>query len=172
MNLSSRIRAVIYARCSTSEQDYTRQLEELRRDAAAMGWEVVQEIGSLTSGSSNDSDLSRIQAFAHGHRFDRLMVWELSRLSRRGPGPILSLLEQLNREGVRVWSHSDPWLQTEGPTWDLLVAILGWVAKFEREMISTRTKSALASRRALGVRLGRPPGSKDKKPRKRRVAAT
>lgn len=168
-SVSSATRALIYARCSTSEQDYTRQLEELRRDAASLGWVVTGEIGSLVSGSGNDSDLSRIQALAHRHQFDRLMVWELSRLSRRGPGPILHLLEEFSRDGVRVWSHSDAWLQTEGPTWDLLVSILSWVAKFEREMISARTRSAMAQRRALGIHVGRPKGSRDKHPRKTRT---
>src|SRR5579875_1402997 len=56
------IRAVIYARCSTSEQDYTRQLTELRAAADRLGWQVVATLGSTVSGGSNESDLSRLQA--------------------------------------------------------------------------------------------------------------
>jgi putative DNA-invertase from lambdoid prophage Rac len=165
---SRKFRALIYARCSTSEQDYTRQLEELRDDARRLGWDVVAEIGSYASGGSNDSDLSRIQHAAHRGEFDRLMVWELSRLTRRGIGPLLHLLLELEREKVRVWSRSETWVQDDGPTRELLLAILGWVAKWERDMISSRTKSALASRRALGVHIGRPKGARDKRPRKPR----
>lgn len=163
------VRAAIYARCSTSEQDFTRQLEELRRDAARFGWNVVAELGSYASGGSNESDLSRLQAAAHAGEYDRLMVWELSRLTRRGIGPLLNLIQQLDAKGVRVYSRSEPWVGDDGPTRDLLVAILGWVSRWEREMISSRTKSALASRKALGVHIGRPKGSKDKRPRRTRT---
>lgn len=149
-------RALLYARCSTSEQDFTRQLEELRADAARLGWIVVGELGSYVSGGENAADLNDLFSRAHRHRFDRLLVWELSRLTRRGVGPLLAILARFEREGVRVWSHSEAWLETEGPAHDVLVAIFGWVAKWERDAISARTKSALASRKVLGVRLGRP----------------
>ncbi|HZY71286.1 MAG TPA: recombinase family protein [Thermoplasmata archaeon] len=161
------VRALIYARCSTAQQDYSRQLAELERDAERMGWTVCDRVGSYVSGGANDWDLWRLTRGASRHEFDVLMVWELSRLSRRGPGPILTLVTQFERWGVRVWSHTETWLNADGPARDLLVAIFAWVAKWEREMISRRTKSGMASRRALGVHLGRPKGSKDKRPRKR-----
>ena len=161
------VRAAIYARCSTSEQDFTRQLEELRADAKRNGWDVVAELGSYISGGSNESDLSRLQSAAHRGEFDCLMVWELSRLSRRGPGAILNFVSQFERNGAKVWSRTEQWLNVEGPQREILIAVFGWVAKWERDMISARTKSALAQRKALGVKLGRPKGSKDKKPRTR-----
>lgn len=37
-------------------------------------------------------------------------------------------------------------------------------AQYERRVIGARTKAALAIKRAQGVRLGRPPGSKNKRP--------
>lgn len=161
-------RALIYARCSTSEQDYTRQLEELRAAASRNGWEIVAEIGSFVSGRENASDLNEITSRAHRGEFDRLMVWELSRLTRRGIGPLLHVLSYLEGENVQVWSASEQWVSQEGPQRELLLAILGWVTKWERDMISARTKSALASRKALGIHVGRPKGSKDKKPRAKR----
>ena len=162
-------RALIYARCSTSEQDFTRQLEELRRAASDAGWVIKAELGSYVSGSGNDSDLNTIRAGASRREFDVLMVWELSRLTRKGPGAVLALLTQLETWGVRVYSHVETWLNVDGPARELLISVFGWVAKWERDMISARTKSAMASRKALGVHLGRPKGSKDKKPRKKRA---
>ena len=164
---SKRVRAAIYARCSTDEQDYTRQLTELRGAASRFGWEVVAELGSHTSGGSNESDLSRLQASARRGEYDRLMVWELSRLTRRGIGPLLSQIQQFEAQGVRVYSIREPWAGDDGPARELLVAILAWAARWEREMISARTKSAMASRKALGIHVGRPKGSRDRVPRKR-----
>lgn len=163
------LRALIYGRVSTTEQDFSRQEAELREYASKQGWEVVEFIGSFHSGGANDSDLNRIKELASRGRFEVLMVWELSRLSRRGPGAILSLVQQFEAWGIRVWSHQETWLNVDGPARELLIAIFGWVAKWEREMISARTKSALAQRRALGVKLGRPKGSKDKRPRHKGV---
>ena len=40
----------------------------------------------------------------------------------------------------------------------LLAMILGMLAEVERDLISMRTKEALAARKAAGTRLGRPPG--------------
>ena len=163
------LRAVIYARCSTSEQDYTRQLTELQGAADRLGWRVVATLGSTVSGGSNESDLSRLQAAARRGEYDRLMVWELSRLSRRGIGPLLHLIQQFDAQGVRVYSIREPWVGDDGPARELLVAILAWAARWEREMISARTKSALASRKALGIHVGRPKGSRDRVPRVRRA---
>ncbi len=162
------IRAVIYARCSTSEQDYTRQLTELRAAADRLGWQVVATLGSTVSGGSNESDLSRLQAVARRGEYDRLMVWELSSLSRRGIGPLLHLIQQFDAQGVRVYSIREPWVGDDGPARELRVAILAWAARWEREMISARTRSALASRKALGIHVGRPNGSRDRVPRFRR----
>ena len=162
-------RALIYARCSTTEQDYSRQIEELRRIAASKGWTITGEFGSYVSGGANDSDLNEIRSLASRRKIDALMVWELSRLSRKGPLAILGLLAQLEKEGVMVYSYSETWLNVEGPARELLIAIFGWVTKWERDMISARTRSAMASRKALGLHMGRPKGSKDRRQRARRT---
>jgi len=51
---------------------------------------------------------------------------------------------------------------------ELLYALTGWVARMESQRISERTKAGLTRVKAQGKRLGRPPGSKDKRKRKRR----
>jgi DNA invertase Pin-like site-specific DNA recombinase len=163
-----RPRALVYARCSTTEQDYSRQLSELRRDADRLGWSVVGDLGSYVSGAANDSDLNEIRSRAARREFDVLMLWELSRLSRRGPGAVLTILTGLERQGVRTWSHSETWLDQDGPARELLISVFAWWGAQERAAISARTKSGIASRKALGIHVGRPKGSKDKHPRRPR----
>ena len=50
----------------------------------------------------------------------------------------------------------------------LILGVLAAVAEFEKALIVERTKEGLARAVAQGKRLGRPPGSKDKKKRSRR----
>jgi putative DNA-invertase from lambdoid prophage Rac len=151
-------RAVIYARVSSDRQDLTRQLVELREYAARSGLKVVEEVADEESGAkAGRSGLSRLQSLAHERKIDVIAVWELSRLTRRGIGPLIDLLKAFQAQGVEVISLREPFLSTSVPTRDLLLAIFGWVAEQEREMIRDRTRSALRQRKALGVRLGAEP---------------
>jgi DNA invertase Pin-like site-specific DNA recombinase len=79
----------------------------------------------------------------------------------------MAILRHFRACGVVVISLREPFLSTDGPASELLVAVMAWCAEQERRVISERTKAGLARRRALGVILGRPKGSKDKRPRTR-----
>lgn len=59
---------------------------------------------------------------------------------------------------------------TTTPAGRLTLTIFAALAEFELDLIKTRVNEGLDRARAKGVRLGRPPGSKDKKQRKRRNA--
>jgi putative DNA-invertase from lambdoid prophage Rac len=167
--VTARPRAVLYCRVSTDQQDLRRQLLELRAFARRSGWTVVRELATVASGRANDQDLNTLRRIASRREVDHVLVWELSRLSRKGPGAVLSIVQQLEAAHVRVWSYSEPFLNAEGEQRELLLALLAWLGKLERQHISERTRSGLARRKALGVRLGRPPGSRDRRPRRRRT---
>ena len=53
-------------------------------------------------------------------------------------------------------------------TGNLLLGVLAAVAEFEKVLIVERTKEGLARAKDQGKRLGRPPGSKDKRKRSKR----
>jgi DNA invertase Pin-like site-specific DNA recombinase len=55
-----------------------------------------------------------------------LLCWALDRLSREGIEATLSLLRQFRDLGADVWSLQEPWTEVNGPTADLLGAILAW----------------------------------------------
>jgi putative DNA-invertase from lambdoid prophage Rac len=148
-------RAVLYARVSTSSQNLDQQLGQLREYAARAGYNVVEEVTDEESGSTERrSGLSQLQYLAHGRNVDVIVVVEMSRLTRRGIGPLLATLREFSENGVEVVSLREAFLSTVGPTRDLLVSIFGWVAQQERQVIRERTRSALRQRKALGVRLG------------------
>ena len=60
--------------------------------------------------------------------------------------------------------------EAPGELGELLYAIAGWVARMESQRRSERTKAGLARVVAQGKKLGRPPGSKDRRKRKRRIS--
>ena len=59
-------------------------------------------------------------------------------------------------------------IDTSTSTGKLLLGVLAAVAEFEKALIIERTLEGLARAKAQGKRLGRPPGSKDKRKRSKR----
>lgn len=106
---------------------------------------------------------------ARKQKFDTLLVWALDRLSREGSLAILSLIHRLKTFGVKVISFQESWTEVPGELADILYAIAGWVARMESQRRSERTKAGLTRIVAQGKKIGRPPGSKDKRKRKRRT---
>jgi putative DNA-invertase from lambdoid prophage Rac len=96
-----------------------------------------------------------------------LLVWALDRLAREGPLDTLQVVERFAKLGVQVVSHQESWTEGAGELRDLLLAIVGWVARFESVRRSERTKAGIERARSQGKALGRRPGSKDGQRRRR-----
>jgi len=111
---------------------------------------------------------ARLSRDAHRARFSIILVWSLDRLSREGSLAILQLINKFSTKGVKVLSYQEPWTEAPGELGELLFALAGWVARMESQRRSERTKAGLARIKAQGKRLGRPPGSKDRRKRMRR----
>ena len=164
------MKAAIWTRVSTEEQEGANQERQLLDLARARSLEVVQTYrvtGSAYRGQ-HQRELSQLYRDAHRGRFEALLVWALDRLSRQGIAAIIGVLSRLEQLGVRVISHQEAWLDTGGPARDLLLAVMGWVAQQEAVRLSERTKAGMERARAEGKRIGRPPGRKDSKKRQRR----
>jgi DNA invertase Pin-like site-specific DNA recombinase len=151
------MRAALYVRVSTDRQTADNQLEDVRRMAAARGYEpvVYEEIESAVKARPV---LERMLADVRAGRVQAVAVWALDRLHRSMTGAINTVLE-LDRLGVQVLSVREGWLDTSGPVRPLLVAIFGWVAEQERTRLIERTKAGLERARREGKALGRPRAS-------------
>jgi putative DNA-invertase from lambdoid prophage Rac len=160
----------IYLRVSTGMQDNTNQLEVLLKWADQRGYEIVKIYEEEESAWRNghQKELATLIEDARKRKFQAVLVWALDRLSREGALAILSLVQKLSVYGVKVLSYQESWTEAPGEMAELLYAITGWVARMESQRRSERTKAGLARAKAQGKCLGRPPGSKDKKKRKRR----
>jgi putative DNA-invertase from lambdoid prophage Rac len=97
-----------------------------------------------------------------------LLCWALDRISREGVEVTLGILRRFHAAGAPVWSLRESWTETADPHMaELLASIYAWMAKAESTRRSERTKAGLARRRAEGKPVGRQPGAKDTRPRKR-----
>src|ERR1041385_1434476 len=88
------MKAAIYARVSTQDQNCEMQLRELREYIERRGWENAGEyVDSGWSGIKKSRPaLDRLMVDASQHRFDIVLVWKLDRFGRS----VLNLIEGLN----------------------------------------------------------------------------
>lgn len=163
------MKAAIWSRVSTREQETENQLVALRAWAKARGFEVVTEYVLEESAWNGKHQAALEQALgdAHRGRYQVLLVWALDRLSRQGIEAMLSVMRRFREKGVMVLSHQEPWTDGSPATQELLTSIFAWMAEQESRRKSERVKAALALRRSKGLPVGRQPGARDKKPRKR-----
>lgn len=97
---------------------------------------------------------------------DLIICAELSRLGRN----LFMIMEILNicmTKECRVWTIKDNYRLGEDIQSKVLAFAFGLSAEIERNLISQRTKEALARRKAEGVVLGRPKGSRSNPSRRK-----
>ncbi len=86
-----------------------------------------------------------------------VVVWSLSRLTRKGAYEGLSMLAKWLEKGVRVVAIAEQF-DFYGAQGELIAALLFALAKMSRDELSASTKRGLAAAKARGVRLGKRPG--------------
>jgi DNA invertase Pin-like site-specific DNA recombinase len=149
------MRAAIYARVSTFDQDPENQLQELRRYVEARGWTAAEYVDHGVSGAKERGPaLDRLLVDARRRRFDVLVCWRLDRLGRNLKH-LITLLEDLQALGVAFVSLAEG-IDATTPAGRLQMQILGAIAEFERGRIVERVRAGLARAKAQGQRLGRP----------------
>ena len=93
---------------------------------------------------------------------DVIICSELSRLGR-SLLMIMDILNQCMKKEVQLWTIKDNYRLGNDINSKVLAFAFGLSAEIERNLISQRTKEALSRKRAEGVILGRPKGSKSSK---------
>ena len=149
------MKAAIYARVSTIDQEPENQLQELRRYVGARGWTSVEYVDRGVSGAKDRRPaLDQLLADARRRRFDVLICWRLDRLGRN-LRHLITLLDDLQALGVAFVSLAEG-IDATTPAGRLQMHLLGAIAEFERGRIVERVRAGLARARAQGTKLGRP----------------
>lgn len=149
------MRAAVYVRVSTFDQEPENQLAELHRYALARGWQVTDYIDRGVSGARDSRPaLDTLVGAAKRRKFDVLLVWRLDRLGRNLRHLVL-LLEELQALSIQFVSLAEG-IDATTPAGKLQMHILAAIAEFERARIAERVRAGLARVRQSGKRLGRP----------------
>jgi putative DNA-invertase from lambdoid prophage Rac len=149
------MRAAIYARVSTFDQEPENQLRELRRYCEARGWQATEFVDKGVSGARESRPaLDALVKAAKRRQFDTLVVWRLDRLGRN-LRHLIMLLDELTALGVGFVSLGEG-IDTGTPAGRLQLHLLAAISQFERDRITERVQAGLARARAQGRRLGRP----------------
>ena len=147
-----------YIRISTAEQSGSSQEFEIRqwaeKQAVIIGkWEEEAVSGTIPPAKRK---LGRI--IRRMKPDDLLVCTEISRLGRNML-MIMSIMNDCAARGIRIHTIKDNFDLNNDINSKIIAFAFALAAEIERNLISQRTREALADRKAAGVRLGRPPGS-------------
>lgn len=147
-----------YIRVSTGKQNPENQRDEIQRFANEKSMEIDTWFEETVSGkiAYRKRKLGRIlKRMKSG---DTLIVTEISRLSR-SLTEIMSIMGYCLEKGINIYTTKERYTFDNSINSKVLCFAFGLVAEIERNLISMRTKEALALRKSEGVRLGRRSGT-------------
>jgi len=150
-----------YIRVSTDKQTVENQRFEINRFCESHTMVVDRWIEEEISGTKDYHKRLLGGLIDKLQKDDVLICSELSRLGRN----LLMIMEILNilmKREVKLWTIKDNYRLGDDIQSKVLAFAFGLSAEIERNLISQRTKEALARKKAEGVILGRPKGSKSK----------
>ena len=152
------MKVALYTRVSTNHQTSENQTLDLRRVAAARGWQIVTEfVDEGISGSKGRDSRPALDAMlkaATRREFDLVAVWSVDRLGR-SLQHLVETVNDLHAVGVNLYLHTQS-LDTSTPSGKLMFSVFGSLAEYERAQIRERVIAGLNRARANNVRLGRP----------------
>jgi DNA invertase Pin-like site-specific DNA recombinase len=150
-----------YIRVSTDKQTVENQRFEIERFCSKNKLKIEQWIEETISGTKSPEKRLLGPLLEEVKKDDLIVCSELSRLGR-SLFMIMSILNHLMNIGARVWTIKDNYRLGDNIQSKVLAFAFGLSAEIERDLISQRTKEALARKKAEGVILGRPIGSKSR----------
>lgn len=148
-----------YIRVSSDKQTVENQRFEINKFCERNGMRVDGWIEETISGTKAYDKRQLGRLLNKVVKDDLIICAELSRLGRN----LFMIMEILNicmTKECRVWTIKDNYRLGDDIQSKVLAFAFGLSAEIERNLISQRTKEALARKKAEGVVLGRPKGSR------------
>lgn len=148
-----------YIRVSTDKQTTENQKFEIQKFSISQNIEIDEWIEETISATKKLDDRKFGQLLQRMRKNDMLIVTELSRLGRNLM-QIMSILHACMERDIQVFTIKEKYELGNNINSKVLAFAFGLSAEIERNLISQRTKEALARRKAEGIVLGRPKGRK------------
>ncbi len=149
-----------YIRVSTDHQTTENQRFEIQRFCESQNISIDCWIEETISSTKDLSKRKLGRLIKRLQKDDLLIASELSRLGRNLL-QVMSILHHCMDVGAKIWTIKDNYRLGADITSKVLAFAFGLSAEIERNLISQRTKEALARVKAQGGRIGRPSGSRN-----------
>jgi DNA invertase Pin-like site-specific DNA recombinase len=148
---------IAYLRVSTDEQDLKKNRADILHLANEKSLGRVQWVEETVSGRLSWKKRKIAQILDELATGDNLIVSELSRLGR-SMLECMEILSIATEKKINLYAVKGNW-QLDGSIQSKIIAMaFSMAAEIERDLLSQRTKEALAARKQAGVKLGRPVG--------------
>jgi DNA invertase Pin-like site-specific DNA recombinase len=148
-----------YIRVSTDKQTTENQRFEIKNFSEKRIMPIDKWIEETISGTKSLKERKLGILLRKMGTGDVLIVSELSRLGRNLM-QIMSILHTCMEKDIKVFTIKENYELGNNINSKVLAFAFGLSAEIEQNLISQRTKEALARKRAEGIILGRPKGSK------------
>ena len=148
-----------YIRVSTDKQTVENQRFEIKNFCKQNNMPISKIVEETISGRKRVEDRKLGSLLKKLSKNDIVICTKLSRLGRNLLMIMGVLNECMNRD-IQIWTIKESYRLGDNINSKVLAFAFGLSAEIERNLISQRTKEALARKRAEGVVLGRPLGRK------------
>ncbi len=147
-----------YLRVSTADQDLDKNKADILHLANEKKLGTVEWVKEKASGKINWRKRKIAQVIDNLKEGDTILVSELSRLGRS----MLECMEILSialEKKINIYAVKGNWQLDQSIQSKIIAMAFSMAAEIERDLISQRTKEALAAKKKQGVKLGRPKGT-------------
>ena len=140
----TQMKVSILSRISTSQQSNESGLEELRKICRDSNYEIVEEYVEVVSGSKGKDDrkeLQRLLSDCKKRKFEKVIVWELSRLGR-SLSHLVTTLQEMNDSGVDLYSVREG-IDTSTQMGKTMFGLIGVFSEFELQVRKDRIQRGI-----------------------------
>ncbi len=148
-----------YLRTSTNKQEISNQKLEILEFAHRNNFKIDGFIESTISSRKSPKQRRIDELIGKLNSGDTLIVTELSRLGR-STAEVISLVNALVESKVRLMilkQNLD--IKEHDMNSKIIITLFSLFGELERDLVSLRTKEALAAKKSQGIKLGKPKGT-------------
>ena len=153
----SQPQTIAYLRVSTTDQDLEKNKADILHLANEKGLGQVKWVEETVSGRVSWRKRAIANVLGELQTGDNLLVSELSRLGR-SMLECMEILSVASQAGIHIYAVKGNWQLDDSIQSKIVAMAFAMAAEIERDLISQRTKEALAAKKRAGVKLGRPKG--------------
>ena len=152
-------KTIAYIRISTDKQDLNNQKLEILEFARKNEFKIDEFVEIIISSRKSAKKRLIDDLLSKLNDLDTLIVTELSRLGR-STASILTLINELINKNIQVIIiKQNLSIDKHDMNSKIIVTLFSLFAELEKDLISLRTKEALAAKKKQGIKLGKPKGT-------------